>query len=496
MKRVINYPKETETGRRYWRSLGQLENTPNFANGWSVSFPQGAAEFNGGEVSRRNFLQLMGASAALAGLSMAACRREKHLVPFTKGVEWSIPGKALFFATSMPTKRGAQPLVVATFDGRPTKIEGNPMHPAVKGATNTWAQTSILDLYDPDRSRDFLAQGQKSDGDTFSKALEEVLSKAGDGAGLAFLVERNASPTRERLRAEIEKKYPKISWAVYEPTGGTAHEVAEIAFGKGLHAIPQLDKADVVMAVDSDFLSCSEGDIETVRQFSARRKLQGPDTKLNRLYVVENRFTVTGGMADHRLRVPASQAGAFLVALATAIGKAVNDSALGNFVKALQVPPIAFNADWVRESAADLVANKGKSLLLVGDRQPAVVQLLGYAINAALGNLGKTLVGRRATEAVARTASKKVAAGYRREENPNALHPRRKSGLQRSRRPQVDRKAKRGAHGRSARLLRRRDDQIRSTASLASPGTSRRLTISRPGVMAAPPTAATLRFSL
>ncbi len=402
-KRVFHHPPESETGRKYWRSLGQLENRPEFREWLEREFPQGAAEFKGGEVSRRNFLQLMGASAALAGLSLASCRRElKHLVPFTKGVEWSIPGKALFFATSMPTKRGAQPLVVATYDGRPTKIEGNPLHPAVKGASSTWSQSSILDLYDPDRSRDFLSGEQKSDEAAFEKALADVIAKAGDGSGVAFLVDRNASPSRERLRTEIQKKFPKISWVVYEPTGSTAAEAAQVAFGEGVIAVPQIDKADVIMAVDADFLGNAEGDVEGIRQFTARRKVDGPEVKMNRLYVVENRFTVTGTMADHRLRVPASQITAFLVALADQIATATNDATLSGLVKTLKATATnSFNPEWVKQSAADLVgvgnpsANKGRSLVLVGERQPIVAQVLGYAINAALGNLGKTLIGRR-----------------------------------------------------------------------------------------------------
>src|SRR5687768_12495628 len=140
-KRVFHHPPESTTGKRYWRSLGQLANTPEFREQLEREFPQGASEFNGGEVSRRNFLQIMGASVALAGLSFSGCRRpEKHLVPFTKGVEWGIPGKALFFATSMPGRRGSTPLVVRTFDGRPQKLEGNPLHPVTEGRSNTWAQ--------------------------------------------------------------------------------------------------------------------------------------------------------------------------------------------------------------------------------------------------------------------------------------------------------------------------------------------------------------------
>ena len=128
MKRILQHPEAPKTGKQYWRSVGQLQNTPEFQGWLEREFPQGAAEFKGGDVSRRNFLQLMGASMALAGLSFAGCRRPvKHLIPFTRGVEWSIPGKALFFTTSMPTRRGYAPLVATTYDGRPTKIEGNPL---------------------------------------------------------------------------------------------------------------------------------------------------------------------------------------------------------------------------------------------------------------------------------------------------------------------------------------------------------------------------------
>ncbi len=392
-KRVFTHPPEATTGKKYWRSLGQLGDTPEFRGWLEREFPQGASEFGGGDVSRRNFLQLMGASMALAGLSFAGCRRpEKHLVPFTRGVEWSIPGKALFFASAYPTRRGAIPLVVTTYDGRPTKIEGNPLHPASKGATDLFAQSSILDLYDPDRSKTFLKSGAKSDAATFEKELDALIKGAGDGAGLAFLLEQNQSPTRERLRGEIEKKFPKAVWAVYEPlAGGTGNA----AFGDGIEAIPQIEKADVIMALDCDFLG-TESTIDQTRQFTARRKPDGA-VKMNRLYAVENRYTVTGGMADHRLRVPASQIGAFALALAQEIGAKTSDAGIAGLVKDLPPAAAKLHAEWVKESAADLLANKGKSLVLVGARQPEAVHAIVAGINSALGNFGKTLVGRRST---------------------------------------------------------------------------------------------------
>lgn len=410
-KRVFEHPPEAETGRKYWRSLGQLSNTPEFQEWLHREFPQGAAELNGSEVSRRSFVQLMGASAALAGLSLAACRRpEKHLVPFTKGAEWSIPGKALFFATSMPSKQGFQPLVATTYDGRPTKIEGNPYHPASNGATCTFAQSSILDLYDPDRTRDFVSKGEASSAEEFEKALDGLISGAGDGGRVAILAESSCAPTRSKLRAEIQKKYPKLIWAEYEPTGSRAAEAAAVAFGPGMLAIPYLDKAKVIMAIDSDFLSATESSVEAIRQFSSRRTVSKEKQTMNRLYVIEPRYTVTGGMADHRLRVPASQAGAFLAAVGAVIAKATGDANLSGVLKALQAPAGNFNQDWVQESAADLLANKKESIVLVGGRQPISVQVLGYAINGALGNLGSTLVGRTAKDAPAKKIEDIAAA--------------------------------------------------------------------------------------
>ncbi len=394
-KRVFNHPPEAATGKKYWRSLGQLSGTPEFRGWLEREFPQGASEFGGGEVSRRNFLQLMGASMALAGLSFAGCRRpEMQLVPFTRGVEWSIPGKALFFSSAYPTRNGAIPLVVTTHDGRPTKIEGNPLHPASKGATDIFAQASILDFYDPDRSQHFLKNGKKSDVATFEKELDELIKNAADGAGIAFLLEEIHGPTRERLRGEIEEKFPKAMWAVYEPLGGP-----EGSFGAGISAIPQMGKADVIMALDCDFLG-TESTIDITRQFTARRK---PDAggKMNRLYAVENRYTVTGGMADHRLRMPASQIGAFALALAQEIGAKSSDSALLALVKTLPPATAKISAEWVKESAADLLANKGKSLVVVGSRQPAGVHAIVASINSALGNLDKTLTGRRGAKPAA-----------------------------------------------------------------------------------------------
>jgi len=411
MKRVFEHPPEKLTGKRYWRSLGELSDTPEFRGWLEREFPAGAAQLEGDEWSRRGFLKFMGASMALAGFGLSSCRRpEAHLVPFTKSVEWAIPGKALFYATAMPRRTGAIPLVVTTHDGRPTKIDGNPMHPASGGATDAFAQASILDMYDPARSKRFAEKSEKSedgkkvekfetrDRAAFDKYLAQLRSKiaADGGAGLAFLVEEVHSPTRERLRDQLQKAYPKMRWCVYDPLLTEAQSFAtHMSFGDNVRLVPRLDRADVILALDNDFLDCGDGDLAAVRAFSARRRVSAAKDAMNRLYVVENRFTLTGAMADHRLRCPASQISAFVFALAGKVAAATKDSGLFTTIATLKAPEGAvekFDEQWLTEVANDLLSKPGASLVLAGSHQPVVVQFLAYAINSALKNVGATLV--------------------------------------------------------------------------------------------------------
>ncbi len=393
-KRVFEHPQEEANGPQYWRSFGQLAQTPEFKEWQAREFQPGSHELNS-EVGRRGFMKYMAASAALAGLSLSACRREeKTLVPFAQSSEWSVPGKPIFYATSRPHRRGAIPLVATTHDGRPTKVDGNPGHATSKGATDTQTQASLLDLYDPDRSRIFQHAGKESSEAEFTKWLADVIAKAGDGEGIAFLSEHFTSPTYGRLKKAVAAKLPKAMWVTYEPLGGSEASTANNAvFGDGFRSVSKIDKADVILSLDCDFLGFDEGRLEGIRAFSARRK---PEQKMNRLYVVENRYTTTGGMADHRLRSQAGKVGAVAVAFAKAIAAATNDAALSAVVGKFAASTLSEqSAGWVVEAAKDLVAQKGKALVLVGYRQPAAVQALGHAINAALGSLGETVIGRK-----------------------------------------------------------------------------------------------------
>ena len=198
-------------------SLGELSDTPEFRKWLEREFPAGVAELNGAEWSRRSFLKLMGASMALAGFGLNGCRRpEAHLVPFTKNVEWTIPGKFLYYATAMPRRTGAIPLIATTVDGRPIKLEGNPLHPASGGATDTFVQASILDLYDPSRSQRFVHKGKRAIAQRLTPILASfaTLSFSSSETALRFLVSKRILPTSaERLRAELERVSPACAGA-------------------------------------------------------------------------------------------------------------------------------------------------------------------------------------------------------------------------------------------------------------------------------------------
>ncbi len=400
MKRVFLHPPEPTSGRRYWRSTEELSDTPEFREWLEREFPSSAAQLNGDEWSRRSFLKLMGASVALAGFGVTSCRRpELHLVPFTKTVEWTIPGKFLYYATAMPRRNGAIPLLVTTVDGRPIKLDGNPLHPASNGGSDVFIQAEINELYNPMRAKRVADNGKTTDFAAFEKYLADLRGKisADGGANLAFLVEETHSPTRERLRGELEKMFPQMRWCIYDPLLSEAQNFStQLSFGENSRLIPRLDRADVILALDSDFLDCGEGDLASTRAFSSRRRITSAKDSPNRLYVVENHYTLTGAMADHRLRLPASQVPAFAYALASRIGAATKDAGLGTMLATLQAPNAKpeYDERWLNEAADDLVAKAGSSLVLGGPQQPVIVQLLVYGINAALKNIGTTLLMR------------------------------------------------------------------------------------------------------
>lgn len=370
------------TGRKYWRSLDQLAGSPEFRQWAEQEFPGGAgALLDGG--SRRTLLKLMAAGFGLAGLT--ACRRPvEKIMPFSKGVEGYVHGRPLHFATVVETAGAASGLVVECNEGRPTKVEGNPRHPFSLGATNARQQAIVLDLYDPDRASQVQRKGVKSSWEEFEAWWRERSGQLGDGGGLRILAGRSSSPSLESLKAEINRKYPRAAWIEYESAGpGQSMEGARIAFGQPLSAQYRFDLADVVLALDFDFLGLDAPTVQSVKQFSARRgKDEGRD--LNRLYTAEANFTITGAMADHRLRIRVSDVGVFALALA----RELNVS--GAELKVLEAGQ-ASGHKFMAAAARDLLAHKGKCIVAAGPRQPAEVHAVVALINQALGNLGQTV---------------------------------------------------------------------------------------------------------
>jgi molybdopterin-containing oxidoreductase family iron-sulfur binding subunit len=382
MKTIPSACPEPETGQRYWRSLDELADSPEFRQWVEREFPSGASEFTD-PIGRRHFIKIMSASFLLAGFGLTGCRRpEEKILPFAKQPEGYIHGVPQFYATAMPTRGAALPLLVKSHEGRPTKIEGNPDHPDSNGGTDTFAQASILSLYDPDRAKRFTRDGNTAGREEALDFLSNVGKQAGQGQGLCFLLEQSSSPSRMRLQQEIAKKFPQARWFAHEPVD---LQFGAVTAAGGAVPYYKLDQAKVILALDCDFIGEEEDTYRHCRNFAKGRRIQKPGDPLNRLYAVEGLMTLTGMNADHRLRVATGG----VAAVAAAIAKAAGVAAAPNLPLPKSVDP-----KWIAECAADLAANKGASLVLAGYRQPPAVHAMAAAINAALGNIGQTVTYR------------------------------------------------------------------------------------------------------
>jgi molybdopterin-containing oxidoreductase family iron-sulfur binding subunit len=366
-------------GRLYWRSLGELADTPQFREYLHREFPEQASQWNDPK-GRRQFLKLMSASLALAGVGACTKQPPEKIIPYVRQPEDMIPGKPLFFATAVTFAGVAQPVLVESHEGRPTKIEGNPEHPASLGAADTFAQAAILNLYDPDRAQTVKLRGEVRGWGEFVSAVKLAASgqKASGGATLRFLTETITSPTAAEQIALIKQAYPQAKWHTWEPA---CRDGARAVDGQS-DTLYHFDKADIVVSLDADFLTCGPTAVRYARDFADRRRVTDDKKEMNRLYTVESTPTLTGAKADHRLALRASEVEAFTRALAGAVGAGQGGAASLN-------NPTADR--WITAVAKDLQAHRGRSVVVPGEYQPAAVHALARQINQALGNVGTTV---------------------------------------------------------------------------------------------------------
>ena len=346
--------------KEYWRSLQELSRSEDFEEVLRDEFPRQAMALDNG-VDRRDFVKLMGASMALAG--MTACNRPaEKIIPYVRQPESLIPGKPLFFASSMPLGGVGTGVLVESHMGRPTKIEGNPDHPASLGATDAFMQASILGLYDPDRSQVVRSVGEISTWSGFIGALQPILKNPG---GLRLLTEAVTSPALGAQIQQLLAQSPGMQWHQWQPVNrDNVREGLRAAFGAYVNAVYHFDKANVIVSLDSDFMDSGAGHLRYARDFASRRRVRHGGTSINRLYAIECSPGSSGAVADHRFPMKPSE--------------------VENFARGLMAGnPAAI--------ARDLQANRGASIVIAGDDQPPVVHAIAMAINQQLGNIGSTI---------------------------------------------------------------------------------------------------------
>ncbi len=399
---------KASSGREYWRSLEELAETPEFEEYLHREFPEQASVWDNA-VDRRGFLRLMGASMALAGLGACTTQPLEKIIPYVRPPEELIPGKPLFFTTAMTLGGRAIGLLAESQMGRPTKIEGNPSHPASLGPTDAFSQASVLTLYDPDRAQVVSERGRIRSWSSFQLALSSEVAgfKNTGGRGLRLLTESVSSPT---LLAQIQdwlKVYPQARWHQWEPVHQDNRlQGTRQVFGRPLNFFYRLDQARVIVSLGSDLLCDPVTGVRYAHDFALRRRISDPaKPEMNRLYVIESTVSNTGSIADHRLAVRPSQ----IEPLANALFQALQNGSGGTGSgPATSLGPRGFDTTqntrhstaaetdqhqrWITAIARDLAAHRGECLVVAGEQETAQVHALAHQMNSLLGNIGKTVV--------------------------------------------------------------------------------------------------------
>lgn len=372
-------------GSAYWRSLEEACETPEFTRYLGREFPHQAPR-DMLPLGRRDFMKLMGAALALAGVGGCAFQPPEHIVPYIKAPEGMEAGIPLYFTTAMTLGGYAYPLMAESNMGRPTKIEGNPEHPGSQGRTSAIAQAAVLSMYDPDRSQTARVGGDVANWTQFIGVLDGLMKSqvANRGAGLRVLSETVSSPTMAEMMSRLKTRFPQMQWVQYEPVNrDNVREGAILAFGQDAHPLYRFDRAQVVLSLDCDFLLEEPNQVMNARTFMKARKPQSG--QMNRLYAAYSTPNITAATADHSLPLRASEIEQLARVLAERLGVAgaTGDGKVGSNAAA--------SAKWIDALVADLQAARGKGLVVVGSHQPPAVHALAHAINETLGNAGTTV---------------------------------------------------------------------------------------------------------
>ena len=385
-------------GPEYWRSLEELAGREDFRRAVQREFSKGASEWLD-PVSRRGFLKLMGASLALAGMTSCIRLPLEEIVPYVRQPDELVPGVPMFYATAMTLNGYAYPQLVTSHEGRPTKIEGNPQHPACLGGSDIFSQAAILGLYDPDRAQTSLFGGEIQPGNSFLTAIRAQVAtqRATQGAGLRFLTPTVSSPTLAWQLQTLLQTFPGARWYQWEPVNrDQVRAGAQMAFGQYVETRYNLTDADVILCIDADiFAPYYPGNHVYARQYASRRKADPsfvptadvlsrplPQRPMNRLYAWESTPGMAGAKSDHHLALKPSDIELYTRLIATRLGI---DAGGGQ-------PRNAYEAKWIDGLIKDLQAHRGASAIIAGDEQPPVVHALVHAMNELLGNAGKTVI--------------------------------------------------------------------------------------------------------
>ena len=393
-----NSPTTSAKGAAYWRSLEEYAQTREFQEMVEREFPSMSPDV-ADETTRRQFLKVMGASLALAGLT--GCRwPEEKILPFASRPEGWVPGVPQHYATAMELGGTARGLLVKSYDGRPIKIEGNPLHPESQGASDILSQAAILEMYDPDRSQS-LKQYEGGDAytrtwDEWAAALQSSMTghRRDGGRGLAILHASTSSESFAMIKREWADTFPQARWVEYEPVSrDNERDGARLVYGEPYRVNYQLEEAQVIVTFDEDLLVAHPAAVKYAFDYAQGRIVR--DKTMNRLYAIESNLSATGGVADTRVAVAPREVESLLEELAAELflGRGLSAPLESSARAQLQEARAhAKHGPLVRQIAEDLTHHRGHGAVVAGARLSPRSHGLALLINEALGNVGSTVV--------------------------------------------------------------------------------------------------------